>query len=465
MMRAVSSLVVYMLLCLQVLISPAPSQESPELSDTLDELSQAIKQAGYVRVAVEPSFSTSDGVPDSQPVVTSPTGLYLASVVQAGLVARKGGAYQVVDTDVLANALHKEGLDSTRDLDRLRQLAEKIGGLDAIVVGKLQTDWTESRDAGPSSTLQVECKLLETRTGNVQSDKRERRTLTLADEVYSGKSIEVLRPSEEGFLPIGLRDEFTRDSTLEIPLSPRSSAAYYDFHRPHPLANPKCPFRVKVLVNNEVRAFVDRPRMDDVYVPIEPGESFVVNVENTLDRRVRVAVFVDGFNIRGKRRELPDEHCHAWVLAAHRQGNFRGFYDETTPTPTVSPFVMVPIEDSVAIREGFTQHLGQITVVVFHWGWPGPDNMVRPSDAYNQYVYSVIRTWNAAQQMWEYKEQWSEIKAVGREGDSSPFAVGWTTTEPAPLEYHKVQPGPILAAITFRYATQSEIDRLIPQDQ
>ena len=62
------------------------------------------------------------------------------------------------------------------------------------------------------------------------------------------------------------------------------------------------------------------------FLPVEPGETPVITVRNTTGKRAMVAVLVDGVNILGKRRELPDEHCRAWVIDPGVRAKFRGWY-------------------------------------------------------------------------------------------------------------------------------------------
>lgn len=448
MLRLPRAVVFFTLLGLPTAFSPVWSQEPPEFKRVLDELSQSIKQAGYSRVGVATSFVTEERASGSAVQVSTPHGLYFASTIQTGLVARKGEAYQVIDADILAKALHSAGIENTQDLGKLKELAGKVGGLDAIVVGSLKSGVS-------SEKIQLACRLLEIDTGNVQADQHMQRRRTLADEIYAGKSLEVMRPTDNGFLPIGVSRDFTLEPSEPIPLSPRTSAQYFNFDQPHPLPNPNCPYRLSVWVNEEIRPFVFCPQLNDVYVPIEPGETFRIEVQNTLDLDVRVVVFVDGVNIRGKRRELPDENCSAWLLEAGRTGRFRGFYAEGEATATLTPFVMAPLEDSVAMQQGFTDHLGQITVVILNSGWPRQRQIIRRQGE----NYFVGRTWNEAEKRWEYSEGWGAIAGAQLEG--SRFAVGEGEPEPVRLRYHNVVRGPVLAALTIRYATQSEIDRLL----
>jgi hypothetical protein len=153
-------------------------------------------------------------------------------------------------------------------------------------------------------------------------------------------------------------------------------------------------------------------------VPVEPGEAFFVKVQNTTSHKADVAVFVDGFNILDRRRELPYEKCAIWSLAAGGEGRFRGFYDRSETSTTVAPFVMKAVEDSVAMEQSFTDLLGMITVVLFDNRRPNPQEIYRRSDAW----YFVSRQWNDQQQQWDYREEWGQI--VGAPQGVPPVGVG-----------------------------------------
>lgn len=452
--------VVCVLVAMCVSALPAPSQEVQQLDSTLDALAAAIREAGYARVGVAPSFITLPQFAQDAPVVTSPHGLYFTSLIQAGLVERRGDAFEVIDADILAAALRDQGIDNVQNLDKLRTLAEQVGGLDALVIGKQQ--WTEQllEQEAPIRELHLECKLLDVGTGNVQATRRDQRELTLADEIYAGESIEVLRRTPRGLLPIGVSSEFFDKASSSIPLHPRAASRHFNFMQPHPIPNPNCPYRVTIYVESEPRQFVYHPRLPDVYVAIEPGETFFVKVQNTTSHKANVAVFVDGFNILDRRRELPDEKCAIWSLAANGEGRFRGFYDRSDTSTTVAPFVMKAVEDSVAMEQGFTDLLGMITVVLFDNQPPNPQDIYRRRNAW----YFVSRQWNDQQQKWDYREDWGQI--VGAPQGVPPVGVGTGRRQHVDLgQMQQVTRGPILAGMTIRYATQSMIDQILKEKE
>ena len=171
------------------------------LAPALDQLASAIAREDYRRVGVAPSFTVRDGSPST----ATPHGLYFAELVQLGLVERQRNRFVVLDTDIMLNAIRHGGMDQLQDIAKLNAMAKRVGGLDAIIVGNLgldaQGDW-----GGLDQASLLRCRLLDVRTGTIRaigSLSKGERPRTLADAVYQGQSIELMRWTDGKLLPIG----------------------------------------------------------------------------------------------------------------------------------------------------------------------------------------------------------------------------------------------------------------------
>ncbi|MFN9916065.1 MAG: hypothetical protein ACK53L_25975, partial [Pirellulaceae bacterium] len=72
--------------------------------------------------------------------------------------------------------------------------------------------------------------------------------------------------------------------------------------------------RVLPVLVAETKTFAGPEILSPVVINLEPGDEPTIRVANTSAQQVMVAVFVDGVNVLGKVREIPDESCRAWVL-------------------------------------------------------------------------------------------------------------------------------------------------------
>jgi hypothetical protein len=444
------------------------------VSDALvQQLADSIRRAEFQRVAVFPSFLRAGTTTDPlESQVVSPHGLLYAEQLQARLVARRGTDFEVVDSDTLARVARGVSAIDLADTKRLQQLAQEIGGLDAIVIGRYHT--IPAAVGNQPATLQVACRLLDINTGTLHDVSRSEDRLTLADALYEGRSLEILRWQRDGKLhPVGLRQDTLSDLT-PVTIATSGDPQQYDLDRPHPLSQRDFPFRVQVLVGERPRP-IDFPQSRSTpYIPLEPGESFVIEVTNSLQRRVHVAVFVDGLNILGERRELPDERCQVFAIDAGKRSQYEGFYASEDGRDVLKRFRIGPVEESSAYQQGFTDQLGMISVAVFNEGQPRdhevapvivPGERLAASGAVPPAVAASSRP--AKPRLGERLGnalQANRARRSGEVGSAAPDVPrnAVVPDQPVPIRLVRTegQRGPLLASFTLHYATKAEIERL-----
>lgn len=431
--------------------------EPRQFSGSLDRLANAIKRWEYKRVGVAPSFPLRDEqrYDVRTPITTSSHGLYFAKTVHAGLVDRQDDDFEVVNADILMNALQNQEVSNLQDLEKLQAVARQVGGLDAIVVGTVAFKGRLVNGIFPATDVHLDCSLVDVSSGADKQITRNDRPMSLADAVYAGKSIEVMRYSGGGLIPIGFAVPFRFGQRTDFPLNPAAPEYNFSFDLPHPVANPKCPYQLRIFVEGVNRKFVYHPQLDDVYVPLDPGESFSVRVTNKTNRKATVVAYVDGINILRMGRELPDQDCRFWGLNAKAEAEFSGFHTRSEGKDFVEPFRIVPFEEGVAPEQNFTDHLGLITVVVCDNGWPRNPSFIKRKNR----VYDISRKWNPRTGQWEYSQGWKQLFGAAPGGNR--WVAGKDARRPTNLTRSEAKKGPILAALTVRYATHAEIDKML----
>lgn len=460
----------YCSLCLSVFLVIRAELAAQEyaVGRIADKLAQEIRASQYQRVGVTPSLSFDSRRETNR--VTAHGQLY-ADQLEAALVSRSKGDFEVVDSATISQAMAEVGMRDHSDRDALMKVASKVGGLDALVMGTIRRDPQDPRD--PISNLQqvLTCKLLDVQQSTIKVAEIDRRPYTLADALYEGTSHEFFRWNGQRLDVIGLGDPAPR-STNQVPLNPElpisrfNLAAGHSF-QPHPILNPQCPFEVWVEVEGHRREFIaEEPRgaatqrvrweVNEVFVPLEPGEQFTIGMRRRGSRSFafRVAVFVDGINIRGKARQLPDRRCLTWIFPADRTkpASFQGWYSSDEDGELLEPFLVTPLEDSIAYQLGETDRIGNITLVFFGSSTPRWDQLFLYRG-----IYEISSFWNPNTRRWEYEEREDRSPRLGA-ATGPPVGIGAGAAERVRLNYVRAEPvGPVLAAMTVKYASRAEI--------
>jgi hypothetical protein len=251
---------------------------------------------------------------------------------------------------------------------RVADAAKRAGGLNGIVVGVV-TDERNLAPAQRSPNLRVTCRLIDVDHASQVAIKNEELPLTIADMAMMGESFELRRWVNGRVDNIALTSSDSRMIPVEFSSVSRIGPADVN-SRQHPLSDPSFPFPVQLVVDKQPRSPVfikGKP-----YVTVDPGEEYSVRVRNNSGKDVYVAVFVDGINVLGKRRDHV-ANCKYWHLATGETSNFRGWYTGSAGHYTEERFYIARRRETVAVKAGFGEDLGMITVALYTVGAPSTD--------------------------------------------------------------------------------------------
>lgn len=430
------------------------------------QMDQAIKDKGYRRVAVLPRFILRDDKGgESLQGQNAALGAMFAEKIEEELLRLSGDRYQVVSGMLVRRALGDATLDDLHDLARLRTLAAKVDGLDALLVGTVKDDRIPYGDSSLQG-LGVRGELIEigsAATGKIAETKM---TISLGTDAYRGRSFELRRWMGGELVNLRLND-LEHDPFKDGDFNPAVGVPPQDVHSgPHPLADSSCPFRLAIHVDGQARDLTwlkGDGWQKEPYVTLRPGERYVIHLENRTDRNACMAVFVDGINLLGKKRETPG-NCRYWLLEANGTSNLRGWYSGAEGKYEVEEFFAAQPADAVAVQQGFGDALGQITALFYTVGVP-PPSARRPANARLPQPFrgpSTAQRWE-----WRYDEKtkrWKRVPICGAPTGPGPGGTIGTgagqRTKVQLEEFRGDQPGLILAAITLRYVTESRLKEL-----
>jgi len=146
---------------------------------------------------------------------------------------------------------------------------------------------------------------------------------------------------------------------------------------PHPLLDPNFPYKVRIVVNGQVREGVVRG--NDYFVPLRKGETFRIEVVNDSGRIVCMRLLVDGLNTLPQKEEAKGvstmitaprvnlENARHWILDPAKAKLFaiRGFVSQTGSAGKLREFKVVDLDNSFAARQQFTDQVGMITAAFY----------------------------------------------------------------------------------------------------
>lgn len=360
-------------------------------------------------------------------------------------------------------------------------------GVDAVVVGLLSSTSTEQvwdfsalSEFTPRST-ETAWRLIDLRDQTLAGASTVRGVRSLSDAVYEGLSGEFFRWEGRSLRVLSAHSPKGRQ---QIALNPQEDVSKYRTKeydaRLNPILNPNCPYKVSFKVNGALRAVQlpvfspkfttagdDRPRgfvIPDTeataLLAVEPGEDLVIRVRNTTPMRARLAVFIDGVNILGKSRELPNNECQSWVIAPNKPYEFLGWYTKewADGDGKPEPFEITSWEDSAAGQLGLKSNAPasrSITLVFFS---EGPVDrkllLLDPSDR----RYWKQDFWFKNPHSMLTVREWMFQRPSGNVGAVAPaWGMGGKAAISQRLNIVQAgEPGTILAAMTVRYGTESE---------
>ena len=326
------------------LLGGSSIQAAATIDDGLGEmaasLGKQISKAKLSRIGVL-EFINDTGLEPQLGGNTGSAGRYAASKLEEGLFRNGSGAFEVIERKELEKVIQEVKLQIS-DLVKtevLERIYGQISGLDGLVIGTL------TRVGGQ---LWLSAKVIHAQTAVIKAMHSVSAKLTPDLAALFGESV---------YVPPTLDGKQAGEQEVLSRVNPVDSAS----KQVHPLDDPisSMPYSVKILV--EGRALAPSFKGQDMYVGVSQGVSFVVELENNSDRRVAVALLLDGLSSIGQDRVLPLK-ARKWVLEPGKQARIRGWQMDRN---MAREFIFTGAEKSLALRKGFHEQIGLITACFY----------------------------------------------------------------------------------------------------
>ncbi len=460
----------YATIVLVLLLTSASRASDRELLAIARRVAHKLESGGYQRIAVVPVSELSKlGGESELRLGTTPRMLLYADILQAELTT------QIENISVVDSSIAMSKIDPDADVrfgrpEELKSLSSAVGGLDAIVVLKVRETKLEWKEAIGRDRITGEeyyetrsedgqafwVRVLDIGSGElVDAGRTAGKRISLADAVLDGRSLELLRWQRGRLRRISFLSDEEIPGTANAPIGGLAKL-FYGAPAINPAVNPNCPFKVSFRVDAKVREIQQSSKSESrAYLNLEAGEQYAILVKNGTTRDVRAAVFVDGINILGKRREIPNENCRVWNLGPSHHASFNGWYTKANGKDRVEEFIVVPREDSLAYKMGYKDELGQITIAFF-----AKSGDMRYLQDYPRYKSLFVDTnWNKLQRSWHIEEKLVDLAGAGPGGGGLATGVGRSRTTQLSRS-SSGNTGVMLGAITVRYGPNSQIAKL-----
>ncbi|MBI2823850.1 MAG: caspase family protein [Planctomycetia bacterium] len=291
-------------------------------------------------------------------------GRWCAEEFERQMTQASAHKFTLVDRRRLQQALSQQQftISDLASSSAMKSLSDRVGGLPVVVLGTLR-----SRDG---SLVTLQCKLMNGQTGDVVGSAGGTAHLSPSEWAMIGRSVAVKDEDRIPPLPGGEGGASrTPDEELIDRLDERSQG-------PHPRADPKFPFRVKVIVNGQERKGVMRG--NDMFVTLRKGEVYSIRVENNSDQLALMRLLVDGLDTLPEKStkgvityevapRVNLEDARHWVLdpAQRKSWNIPGFVTETGVDGKYREFTVVDASESLAARQRFTDQIGMISAAFY----------------------------------------------------------------------------------------------------
>jgi len=433
----------------------------------VDRLASRIVENSIQRVGVLPQFRIRDGAEFVLRGPLAPHARLFAEQIEEGLIRTSMDRFRVINGSQLEGILKDMKLDDLKDPEKMRPLAGKLGGMDALILGTL----TET-GGGPGSAvwLDLSCEIIRLADSTTAGKEKASVAMTVAGLAYTGRSMELRRWEPQGLVNVGLNVDRPQDAFRPGEYTPWSAI---DPQSLRPISSSSVwegsPFLMSIVAQGQPLAPVRVG--NDVYVSMDYNVEYVIEIKNTTDKDVYVAVFVDGLNIQDKKREDPC-NCKYWHLEKHQTARFSGWYVADEKRTLRGKFVTTGADDSVAGRQGFYDSLGLITAVFYTIGTPSVDRIIQgskegPRQAERQQRMAAHGSPKGKFKRPAFPRMGGNIPSGKRPTSVGPGAIGTGEGEVEQVElkwFRGQSPGLILASISVNYRSPSGLEDLIARN-
>ena len=430
----------------------------PERAETVSQkILNEIAARGYRRVGVAPKFTVDQAgrkfFVDEAGLLVDQFPQILTEALIKGARRTRETTFETISLDQMRSLFSNMAESDYTDPKKIEVLTKTIGGIDAIVIGRiedvtkytgLKTTLIQGQDVKVFETVpsaerpqpiddesiaqfNIKCRMIEAATGRVVMVADEELQLSLSDAAYLGESWELRRWTDAGQLTnIGLNDVGARGQKI----SPFGYGRAYELahyalirrDRSNPQLEPECPYKLSI---RSGEGTIDlTPLGERLYAAIEPGDTYSIVVSSKSSKPTNLALYVDGVNVRGKVRDNP-ANAKLLLVPPRSDLTVAGWLEKDLPTGELASFMMVKGDDTVTAQLGVGDRIGQITAVFLTYGRDGLP----------------------------------EAPALKSGPLSGTFGTGLgKPVERGDLQLSNAPSGPILAAITIQYCTPRELD-------
>ncbi|HVC98523.1 MAG TPA: caspase family protein [Pirellulales bacterium] len=362
-----------------VVLRLVPQRLNQVLADMAQQLGDTIEEKKFAKVGVL-EFTNETNVGERLSATYGTLGKHCAEHLERRLVQQAQGRFAVIDQRNLERAISQEqfALADLGSGEALKALAAKAEGMPVIALGTL--------GERTGRIVNLRCKLK--RTDNNELATSVGGAVQLTESEWAMTRSVVVKPNDRRpELPSG--DEAPRPLADQVidRLDERSDGA-------HPLADPKCPFRVSLKFNGKERKGVFKG--NEYFVGVRKGDVFEIWVENKTGQKVMMRLLVDGRNTlpeaekptdveptpdgapppaaKGLLTEVVCPHVNLdearhWVLdpVAARTNIWavRGFVSKTGEEGELGRFTVVDADDTLGQRTRFDKEAGIITAAFY----------------------------------------------------------------------------------------------------
>lgn len=328
------------------------------LTDMSEQLATSMQERQLSRLGVL-EFTTDTRAGEALGADFGVLGRYCSSELEQQLMTSAAGEFQVVDGRRVLKAIGDQNLciDDLGSDSALRELSDRVGGMPAVALGTLR-----SRQ-GRVVTLQ--CRLMETEDDSLAAVAAGTAWLNESEWAMLGSSAEIRTNHKAAYAPLD-------DETNEV-----IQIADQNATKPHPLSDPKFPYRVRIYVNNRLRKGVIRG--NDYFVPVSKGEEYVIQIEVPDDEVTCMRLLVDGLNTMPEQemtkgvqtvavsKRVNCDTARYWILDPAKRRKFvvQGFYSSLGASAKYRAFTVVDSSESLAARQNFTDQIGIITAAFY----------------------------------------------------------------------------------------------------
>lgn len=197
---------------------------------------------------------------------------------------------------------------------------------------------------------------------------------TISQAAYAGESWELRRwvnlRSGETLQPVAVKLDNPEASGVGN-VYEHMQYVNLDVTAKHPLLDSSCPYGFRVLVDDKERQLEEIG--GKLFIALEAGESYVIDMWNKTARDAYFMLFVDGANtLNGEVQRPADAAGHEvwWMTPDTDHALVRGWTkNDGSAKGEVDLFKVVPFSEAVAGSQGFSDNLGMITALVYTKGF------------------------------------------------------------------------------------------------